>query len=242
VWGSLVAQDKDVRFKLNLFQRWQLTDGQAEVSIASRQQRVVSALAIYGARNRSYISGLLWPNSTEPRAMESLRVSLHLLSRQVPGLIVTDGLVLSLTTELKVDVHDFLRQAKYCEQPDAYGSHADCLSYLLHAELLPGWYEDWVVFEQERIRRVRLCGLLTHAKRWLEREEAEKAIHAAGCALELEPLHETCVRYLMQAELRMGNRAGALRTFRSFQTRLSSDLGLVPSDHLSNFAAAIRGG
>ncbi|WP_461189936.1 AfsR/SARP family transcriptional regulator [Arthrobacter sp. Z4-13] len=99
-----------------------------------------------------------------------------------------------------------------------------------------------MVFEQDRIRRVRLCGLLTHAKRWLEREEAEKAIHAAGCALELEPLHETCVRYLMQAEVRMGNRAGALRTFRSFQIRLSSDLGLVPSDHLSNFAAAIRGG
>lgn len=208
--------------------------------MASRQQRLVSVLALYGPRNRHYVSGLLWPDSPEARALESLRVSVHLISHQTPGLLVNAGPVLSLTDSLSVDLHRCLELVKTCEQSDSDSAEDACLSNLLRAELLPGWYEDWVILEQNRLRNFRLRALIGHARRWLDRGEAERAADAARNALVLEPLQETCVALLMRAELQAGNQAGALLTYESFRSRLSVELGVNPSDHLMHLAADIR--
>ena len=235
-----MAEDNGVRFELNLFQRWQLLRDQIEVTVSPRQQRLISALAIHGSRHRRYLGGLLWPNSPEALALESLRASVHLISRQTPGLVVVNGPVLFLGDSLVVDVHNFLKQVRNCERLDRDSNHDGCLTYLLGDELLPGWYEDWVILEQHRLQNVRLRALLMHGRRWLERGEAEMAIEAADRALNIEPLHETCVGLMMQAELDMGNRAGALLTFEKFCARLTSELGVAPSGHLLKLAAAIH--
>jgi SARP family transcriptional regulator, regulator of embCAB operon len=238
--GDLMEKDKDVRFQLNLFQRWQLLCGQTEVHVASRQQRLIAALALFGPRNRRYMSGLLWPDSPEARALESLRVSMHLISRQVPGLLVNGGAVLSLVDSLSVDLHQCLEHVRNCER---FGPGADedaCISHVRHADLLPGWYEDWVILEQDRLRNLRLRVLVGHARRWLEQEEAEKAADAARSALELEPLQENCVGLLMRAELKQGNSARAVNTFEDFKARLTAELGVNPSPHLTELATGIR--
>jgi SARP family transcriptional regulator, regulator of embCAB operon len=239
--GDLMVKDNDVQFELNLFENWRLLHGKIEVRVASRQQRLISALAIHGPRNRRFLSGLLWPDSPEARALESLRVSMHLISRQVPGLLVVGGPTLSLTDSLSVDLHQCLAQVRNCEQIDSVAAENACFSQLLHAELLPGWYEDWVVLEQNRLQNFRLQALVWLARRWLDRGEAEKAAAAAQSALDLEPLHEACVGLLMHAELKMGNRAGALHAFESFSGNLWTELGLGPSEYLGQIAADIRG-
>ncbi|KRE52391.1 hypothetical protein ASG92_25410 [Arthrobacter sp. Soil736] len=239
--GDLMVKDKDVRFQLNLFQRWQLLCGQTEVHVASRQQRLIAALALFGPRNRHYMSGLLWPDSPEARALESLRVSMHLISRQTPGLLVNGGAVLSLVDSLSVDLHQCLEQVRNCERSGSSADEDDCLSHVRCADLLPGWYEDWVILEQNRLRNLRLRVLVGHARRWLEQGEAEKAADAARSALELEPLQESCVGLLMRAELKQGNRARAVNTFENFKARLTAELGVSPSPHLTQLAAGIRG-
>jgi SARP family transcriptional regulator, regulator of embCAB operon len=239
--GDLMIKDKDVRFQLNLFQRWQLLCGQTEVHVASRQQRLIAALALFGPRNRRYMSGLLWPDSPEARALESLRVSMHLISRQAPGLLVNGGSVLSLVDSLSVDLHQCREQVRNCERSGSSADEDACLSHVLRADLLPGWYEDWVILEQNRLRNLRLRVLVRHARQWLEQEEAEKAADAAGSALELEPLQESCVGLLMRAELQQGNRARAVNTFENFKARLTAELGVSPSPHLTQLAAGIRG-
>jgi hypothetical protein len=45
----------------------------------------------------------------------------------------------------------------------------------------------------------------------------------------------------MHAELRMGNRVGALHAFESFRGKLRMELGVSPSDYLMQLAAHIRG-
>ncbi|MGN7250373.1 AfsR/SARP family transcriptional regulator [Arthrobacter sp. SAFR-014] len=227
-------------FQLKLLQRWQLFCGPAEIHVPSRQQRLVSALALIGPRPRRYLSGLLWPDSPEVRALESLRVSVHLMSRQSPGLIVADGPILSLTNSLSVDLHQFLDHLRACELSESCSAPDGCLSQLQRAELLPGWYEDWVVLEQNRLRNIRLRALVLHAGRWLEQGEAAKAAEAAQNALELEPLHETSIGFLMHAELELGNRPGALHVFESFKALLAAELGVQPSRHLSRLAQRIR--
>ena len=235
-----MVQDNDVRFRLQLLEHWQLFRGRTEIRMASRQQRLVSALAIYGPRNRRFVSGLLWPDSPEPRALESLRVTVHHISHQAPGLLANGGPVLSLTDGLSVDIHQCLELVRTCEQSGSSAAEDACLSSLLRAELLPGWYEDWVILEQNRLRIFRLRALIEHARRWLHQGDAEQAADVARNALVVEPLQESCVELLMRAELQTGNRAGALFAYESFRVRLSMELGVGPSDYLIQLAAAIR--
>ena len=74
-------------------------------------------------------------------------------------------------------------------------------------ELLPHWYDDWVVIERERFRQLRLhaldalCESLAAAGRYAAAVEAGRASVAA------EPLRESAHRLLIQAHLAEGNRA-----------------------------------
>ncbi|WP_181884899.1 bacterial transcriptional activator domain-containing protein [Arthrobacter sp. RT-1] len=172
--------------------------------------------------------------------MESLRTSVHLISSQVPGLLVNEGQILSLSDRVTVDLHELVRRAKETGTPGAALSDEACLEWLNCGDLLPGWYDDWVFQEQQRLRKVRLRAFLMLAHRWLEEGEIHRAVEAAESALELEPLHESAVALLISAELKAGNRARALRTFEAFRTNLQIELGIKPTEHLANLAADIH--
>lgn len=235
-----MAQDNDDELKLKLFERWQLWQNGTEVRMAWRQQRLIAALAIAGPRPRRYFSGLLWPEKPEARAMESLRTSVYLVSNQVPGLLVNDGQVLALSQRVAVDLLEVTNSVNHYGRPGYILSDDNCLACLHCGELLPGWYDDWVVLEQQRIRSLRIRVFLVLARQWLEEGEAHKAVEAAEGALELEMLHESAVALLISAELKAGNRARALRTFEAFKTNLEIELGIEPSEHLAKLVAAIR--
>jgi DNA-binding SARP family transcriptional activator len=227
-------------FQLSLFQSWQLLWGANIVHVAARQQRLITALAINGPRPRSYLVGLLWPEHSEPRALESLRVSLHLISRQVPGLLINGGAVLSLSELADVDLHRVRSQIRHLSEVGLNGNAASCLHELRHAELLPGWYDDWVIFEQARLRQDRMHALLVIARESLARSDCEVAAKASEAALELEPLYERAVGLLIQAERLQGNNASALRAFEKYQAQLKADIGIAPSEAIRGLVAGVR--
>jgi DNA-binding SARP family transcriptional activator len=227
-------------FQIRLFQSWQLLWGEEVVHVAARQQRLITALAINGPRPRSYLVGLLWPEHAEPRALESLRVTVHLVTRQLPGLLINRGSVLSLSELADVDLHRLRSQIRQLGQVRVNGNAASCLYDLRHADLLPGWYDDWVIFEQSRLRQDRLHGLLFIARESLERCAYEIAAEAAEAALELEPLYERAVSFLMQAERQQGNNASALQAFARYQVQLNLEMGIAPSDAIRKLATSVR--
>ena len=185
--------------------------------VAARQQRLITALAIHGPRPRSYLVGLLWPESRESRAMESLRVSMHLVSRQVPGLLVNGGAELSLSDLVDVDLHRVRSCVRELSQTGLNGNAASSLNLLRDAELLPGWYDDWVLFEQSRLRQDRLHAFHIIARESLARCDFEVALEASEAALELEPLYESAVGLLIRAQRHQGNNAAALRAFENIE-------------------------
>jgi DNA-binding SARP family transcriptional activator len=217
-------------FQLNLLQTWQLSRGADIVRVAARQQRLIAALAINGPRPRGFFAGLLWPECREPRALESLRVSMHIISRQVPGLLINGGPVLSLSDLVDVDLHRVRAQIRELSRAGLVGNVASCLHQLREADLLPGWYDDWVLFEQSRLRQDRLHALQIIACESLERCDCDTAVVASEAALEIEPLYESVVALLIRAEKRQGNNVAAIRAFEKYQTKLEEDMGLVPSD------------
>ena len=226
-------------FQLRLFQTWNLCRDSAAVHVAARQQRLITALAIHGPRPRSYLVGLLWPDCSEPRAMESLRVSVHLVSRQLPGLLVNDGAVLSLSDLVAVDLHRVRARIRELGQQGLNGNPSSCLNLLRDAQLLPGWYDDWVLAEQTRLRQDRLHAFQIIARESLERRDYEVALKASEAALELEPLYESAVGLLIQAERRRGNNASALRAFEKYQSQLKEEVGIAPSETIRQLIADV---
>lgn len=225
-----MGRDGRGRFQLHLLRTWQLDVDDDAVHVAARQQRLISALAICGPRPRSYLVGLLWPDCAEARALESLRVAVHLVSRQVPGLLLNRGPVLALSDLVEVDLHRVRAQLREVVGTGLSGNPALCLDLLRDAELLPGWYEDWVLSEQARLRKDRLHAFQIIARGSLARGDYEAAAEAAEAALELEPLYESAVGLLIQAEKQQGNNVSALRAFETYQDRLREDVGLAPSE------------
>ena len=237
--GVAMGSGDICHFQLSLFQTWKLRRDSCILHVAARQQRLITALAIHGPRPRSYLVGLLWPESCEARAMESLRVSMHLVSRQVPGLLVNGGAELSLSDLVDVDLHRVRSCMRELSQSGVDGKAASSLNLLREAELLPGWYDDWVLFEQSRLRQDRLHAFHIIGRESLARGDFEIALEASEAALELEPLYESAVGLLIQAQRRQGNNAAALRAFEKYRAKLNEDMGLGPSEAVRRLVADV---
>jgi DNA-binding SARP family transcriptional activator len=162
--------------------------------------------------------------------MESLRVSVHLVSRQVPGLLVNGGAVLSLSDQVDIDLHRVRAHIRELSQIGLNGNVPSSLNVLRDAELLPGWYDDWVLSEQARLRQDRLHAFQIIARESLARCDYEVALEASEAALDLEPLYESAVGLLIQAQRQQGNNASALQAFEKYQAKLKEDVGIAPSE------------
>ncbi|WAJ34379.1 BTAD domain-containing putative transcriptional regulator [Arthrobacter sp. FX8] len=217
-------------FELDLIGSWQLRQEGEAVRVAARQQRLIAALAVRGASFRNYLAGMLWPERPEPNALESLRMAIHLTTRQLPGLLVKNGALLSLDRSLDVDLHR-LRAALKKAQASSDGA-SDLLQDFRDVDLLPGWYEDWVVFEQSRLQHDRLRALTSLSQRLAACGDYDAASEAAMAALEIEPLYESAVRLLFTAEMAQGNVASAFLGYEKYEAQLQMDMGVSPSEGL----------
>ncbi|WP_456509055.1 AfsR/SARP family transcriptional regulator [Arthrobacter sp. TE12232] len=164
---------------------------------------------------------------------------MHLVSRQVPGLLVNGGAELSLSDLVDVDLHRVRECLRELSQTGLNGNAASSLNLLRDAELLPGWYDDWVFFEQSRLRQDRLHAFHIIARESLARCDFEVALEASEAAVELEPLYESAVGLLIQAQRQQGNNAAALRAFEAYRAKLKEDLSLAPSEGIRRLVADV---
>jgi DNA-binding SARP family transcriptional activator len=223
--------------KLNLLRSWQLRRDAVVLHVATRQQRLISALAVRGPSLRGCLVGLLWPEHPEAKALQSLRVSVHLVLHQVPGLIVNDGAMLSLHDRVDVDLHRMWAQIGALRKEGSVGSDASLLHEWRDAELLPGWYEDWVLLEQSRLLQDRLRALTLMSRKSLALGDPDTAAEAAEAALEIEPLYESVVLVLIAAESQRGNPGAAMQAYERYRGQLEKDMGLLPSEPVRSLLA-----
>ena len=222
---------------LSLLGAWRLRRGSTAVTVASREQRLLACLGLFGCRHRSFLAGLLWPKSSESQAAGNLRTTVWCISHTFPHLVNTGADTLELDESVHVDSRALQRQVATIQtQPQAQipGTYVEVLG---RADLLPGWYDDWVIFEQERFRQLRLGALELLARQHLAAGEPARAVDAALSAAGIEPLRESAHLLLVQAHLGAGNRAAAVRAYTMFADRLYDELGVPPSDQLSGLVS-----
>lgn len=217
---------------LQLLGWWELRIGGCSVPLGRREQRLLALLALTGQHSRLEVAATLWPDSPEDRAMSSLRAAVWHTRHRVGGLLHADRSTLALAPSVAVDAHELaVTAAGAAASPDTHDPAA--LRSALHArELLPGWYDDWVLYEREHLEHLRFRALDALARRRLADEDPQEAALAARTALQIEPLHEGVNVLLVRALLAGDDVVEAVRHFHAYRRRLAHELGILPTGQL----------
>ena len=217
--------------ELRLLGWFSLTVGGVSVELAGREQRLAALVALMGTRPRTHLAGTLWPDTTEERALSSLRASVLRLKRLAPGLAEASRWTVGLGRGVRVDAHRLLASVSRADAGAL--DDPDVVSLILQGgEVLPGWNDDWLIYERERLHQLRIRALDRIARQALEHGDLAVALDAAREALVAEPLLESAVSVAVRAHLLDGNRSAAVRAFQLYRSRLAQDLGMAPSAEL----------
>jgi DNA-binding SARP family transcriptional activator len=225
--------------RLKILGEWRLEECGETVNLGVRQQRLIAALAIHGRRSRHFYSGLLWPDCTEARALGSLRAAIFTVARRLPAVIECNGSEVQLADGIEVDL-DHLREVLARPLGACEVLRDPWFTGLLSVELLPGWCEEWVLLEQQRLRHLYLAIAECRAHDLLQLGDLYGALAVAENIHMLEPLRESAVRIIIQAHLAMGNHSDAVVIFRQFWCKLAQELGTRPTDRLTQLVFPCR--
>lgn len=205
-------------------------DRQDDSAVPLHVRRLLAFLALHrGPLHRAYVSGRLWLELSQPHAFGCLRTALWRLGRLPWRLVETTPTHVALASWVSVDAHELEACAEKVLTSEAQVTRREIATLVHGADLLPDWYEDWVVPERERLRQLRLLGLEAVAEELLASERAPEATVAALAVVGADPLRESAYRLLIRSYLRAGNVGEALRQFGLFRARLQHELGLEPS-------------
>lgn len=232
------------RARLTLLRDFALECDGERVGVAPSAQRLIGFLAIQTGQQvrRSYVSGCLWPDSSETRAQASLRSALWrgpvLGDEQI---IHANATHLWLSPEVDVDVHAATARAKRLLDLDAVDpASIDIMSEVaaFGSDILVGWYDEWMDAERERFRQLRLHVLDQLGELLLRAQRYAEAVEVGLVALLSDSLRESTHRLLVRAHLCEGNLAEAVRQYRTYANLLAKELGVRPSAAMEKLMAA----
>ncbi|MGW5735822.1 MULTISPECIES: AfsR/SARP family transcriptional regulator [Streptomyces] len=205
-------------------------DGGDQVDVSASGQQLLALLGLRGPTTRSALAGTLWPDVTEERARACLRTAIWRLNAASSAVCDPRPGVLALGRHVRMDVQDFTATARRILAAPAEGTGAACSALMGMGELLPGWHQDWVVFERERLHQLRLHALEALSARLVVREQYAPALEAALESIRIDPLRESAHRAVVTVHLAENNLAEAVRHFKAFRGLLRTELGIEPSE------------
>jgi DNA-binding SARP family transcriptional activator len=205
-----------------------------------RVQRLVAHICLSGRPPRAAIAGQLWPDVAEEHAHSSLRSTLWRLHKAAPGLVEVRGSRLSLADGVRVDVRELWDWAARVRDPASCLGAFDVTDVGLRGELLPGWHDDWVLVERERLRQLRMHALEHVAARLVAAGRYGDALQAAYAAVRAEPLRESAHRAVVSIHLAEGNVGEASRAYEQFRSLIADDLAVAPSAQMTGLIRAFR--
>ena len=227
--------------RVQLLERFSFEYAGVHVALPAALQRLVAFLALRGPSHRCLIAGTLWPDSPEAHALGRLRTSMWRMNRVGPGLLIADGASVRINDAIDVDSRlqdEFASDLLRGRVED--GCLLEGLSSLRGGCLLPGWYDDWVLFERERLHQLRLHALEAASAVLLRMGLLPDALQAALEAVRAEPLRETSNAVLISVYLAEGNMVDALRQYDVFRSLLERELGVAPSGRLERLLQPAR--
>lgn len=212
---------------------------------SGKDQELLSYLLIRRDRchPREALAALLWGETSTEKSRKYLRQALwHVQtaldsdqSTDPPVLTVAhDWVQLNLQSEVTLDVallEQAFASAHGVPGQDLDRAQAETLKNavdLYKGDLLEGWYQDWCLFERERLQNIHLSileKLLIYSE---ARGEYEAGQSYGSMILQFDRARESTHRHLMRLHYLAGNRTGALRQFERCARALEEELGVTP--------------
>ena len=220
--------------QIRLLGQFDLQLDKKRITIPTRLGQSLLAYLVLTAgtqHRREKLAGTFWPDTTEDNARRNLRQELWRI-RKALSMQQNEGVDTLIADEFTIS---FNRNSEYwldvaqVEKPD---SDLESLSRNLsfyQGELLPGFYEDWVLFERERIQSIfdtkmgQLLDQLIAAEHWSAvQEQAERWLMLGNTP-------EPAFRALMLAAGARGDITKASSVYQRCVTELKEQFGLEPS-------------
>jgi DNA-binding SARP family transcriptional activator len=212
---------------------------------SSKEQELLSYLLVRRDRphSRETLASLLWGDSSTEKSKKYLRQALwHLQAGletdDLPGpqilLVEHDWVQLNLQSELWLDVAAFEQAfaatqgipGKQLDKPGA--ARLKDAVQLYTGDLLDGCYQDWCLFERERLQNMYLS-MLDKLMGYCEQHQDFEAGQSYGSTiLRYDRASERTYRRLMHLQYLAGDRTGALRQYGRCVTALQEELGVKP--------------
>lgn len=235
------------RYELALLGYWRLSRNGNPLMVRTQLQRLVAFLAVSGPSSRPFLCGELWPETTDCRALDSLRVAIHLAGRELPGILRLAGPVVMVHEGVDIDLNrerTLLAAEAGTWTVENAKTNTDAKRRLPEGRLLPGWYEDWAVRAQADLEQSRIVYYESRGRRLLEAGDLHAAADAALCALFHDPLNESAMDSLVRAHIALGSHITARRLLRNFRSILLQEHTTSSSpmlDDLDRLLDTVRG-
>jgi DNA-binding SARP family transcriptional activator len=223
--------------ELRLVNGFEVLRNRRPVPLPLTAQRLVAFLAFQERPvQRVYVAGKLWMDTDEARASGSLRSAIWRVKKADVALIRTPDTRLELDQGVHVDLAAAARLARALISGASHAAMEDLDA--LRGEILPDWYDDWLLMEREVHRQLRLHALEALAARLADAGRYGEATDAALSAIACEPLRESAHRTLVHVYVAEGNLSEALRHVELYR-ELVSRLGLAPSPQFEELTGGL---
>lgn len=209
---------------LHLLGGFQLFVDQRAVCITESVQRLLVFLALrQRPQKRLLVAGSLWPEKSDDRAAANLRSALW-RSRVggAPPLVIGQGSLISLSPLVEVDARHMEATGWALVKGQIASLVGGTVRELFFEDLLPGWYDDWVILERERLNQLRLHFLEALIAALLRGQRHAEALDAALRLVAIDPLRERSQTTL----LRVYEAEGSLHQARQYRSACAK-LGLT---------------
>jgi DNA-binding SARP family transcriptional activator/TolB-like protein len=195
-----------------------------------------------GPVRRDALLALFWPELGDDEARRALRQGLHHLRR-----LVGDDVIVTTGDELSLREGTFHCDAAVFDQLVGQGRFEEALA-LYRGDFFDGFHvddvapelEEWVSRTRARLKRRASSAAWAAADAAATAGRSAHAVELGRRACELDPDQEAGWRRLMTLQDRLGDRAGALRTFEDLTNRLQREFEAKPAAETSALAERIR--
>ncbi len=206
------------------------------MSLPAMSRKLLSLLALRGQpMTRLLVAGTLWPEASEQEAACSLRSALWRLKQAAGDALDITTVDVGLRSDVIVDLHESraLAQRLIAGSGATLADDAPARAiHMLSGDVLPGWYDDWVLIEGREWHQLRLHALEALATRLADEGRFADAIQAALATVRAEPLRESAHGTLIKSFIAEGNQNEALADFSRYRDLLREELGIEPGPQL----------
>ena len=219
---------------LHLFGGPRVVTGARLVAVPEGSKRLLVFLALQRRYvERGWLAGLLWPDGEDSRAMGNLRSALWRLRCAGVDILEASKWTIKLRDDIQTDVEAFDQWAARLIDHAPRDEDLKIPPCLVEAlDFLPGWPDDWLIMERERMRYRALHALESLSRCLSDMGRFREAVEAITIAVCADPLSDGAQRALIDAHLAQGNVVEARRCCDAYLATIRRELGMEPPPYL----------